>query len=239
MAKTATLIRANGLLAALPPGEQRRLVPHMELVPMNMGQVLFDLGKIPHVFFPLGGVISKIIRMDNGAGIEAGMVGREGMVPLCLFMELDQTPFHAIVQNPSDALRMEAAAFKTVVRPGQFVHTALLRFAAAFMTQVAQSAGCNCLHQLERRYCRWLLMTHDRLECNEFDLKQEFAAGMLGVRRMSITPVARRLQQAGLLRYSRGRIRILNRGGLEARCCECYGRVQAVYDSLRKPLFRS
>jgi CRP-like cAMP-binding protein len=127
---------------------------------------------------------------------------------------------------------MEAEAFQALVKPGQFVHGVLLRFAAAFMAQVSQSAGCNRLHSLEKRYCRWLLMTQDRLEGNEFILKQKFAAGMLGVRRMTITPVARKLQKEGVIRYSRGRITITSRRGLEARACECYRRVQVVYDSL-------
>jgi len=222
----------NRLLAALPARENRRLAPHLERVSLEAGQVVFDLGSIPHVFFPTSGVISKVVRMDDGGGIEAGMVGKEGMVPLCLLMDLDSTPFRAVVQNPGEAWRMEAAAFKQLVKPGQFIHDVLLRFAAAFMAQVSQSAGCNRLHPLEKRYCRWLLMTQDRLESNEFQLKQEFAAGMLGVRRMTITPVARKLQGAGLVRYSRGRITITDRRGLESASCECYRRVQAVYDTL-------
>jgi CRP-like cAMP-binding protein len=232
MAKPLVPLTDNRLLAALPAKENRRLAPHLERVSLETGQLLFDLGSITHVFFPVSGVISKVVRMDNGDGIEAGMVGREGMVPLCLFMDLDSTPFRAVVQNPGEAWRMDAEAFKAHVHPGNFVHSVLLRFAAAFMAQVSQSAGCNRLHSPEKRYCRWLLMTQDRLESDEFFLKQEFAAGMLGLRRMTITPVAKRLQAAKLLRYSRGRITIINRQGLEGRSCECYRRVQAVYDSL-------
>lgn len=222
----------NKLLAVFPADEQRRLVPYVERVPLKPGQLLFDLGRISHVFFPISGVISKIVQMDDGDGIEAGMVGNEGMVPLCLFMELDATPFRAVVQNPGEAWRIGASAFKALIRPGQVCHTVLLRFAAAFMAQVSQSAACNRLHSLAKRYCRWLLMTQDRMESSEFELKQEFAARMLGVRRMSITPVAKKLQDAGLLRYRRGHITITGRQGLESASCECYRRVQMVYDSL-------
>jgi CRP-like cAMP-binding protein len=222
----------NKLLALLPATEQRRLLPHVERVPLQAGEVLFEVGKIQHVYFPISGVTSKVVVMDDGDIMEAGMVGREGMVPLCLLLDLDSTPFRAVVQNAGEAWRMKASAFKELMAPGQLVHSSLLRFAAAFMAQVSQSAACNRLHPLEKRYCRWLLMTHDRLEGNRFILKQEFAAGMLGVRRMTITPVARKLQQAGLIRYSRARITILDRRGLEAVCCECYRRVQAVYEQL-------
>lgn len=222
----------NKLLAQLPAAEQRLLAPHLERVSLEAGQVLFETGRIPHVYFPVSGVTSKVVAMEDGHLMEAGMVGREGMVPLCLFLELDPTPFRAVVQNAGEAWRMKASAFKELIAPGQTVYVMLLRFAAAFMAQVSQSAACNRLHPLEKRYCRWLLMTQDRLEGNQFILKQEFAAGMLGVRRMTITPVARKLQQAGLIRYSRARITILDRRGLEAVCCECYRRVQAVYEQL-------
>ncbi|MDB5391131.1 MAG: transcriptional regulator, Crp/Fnr family [Planctomycetaceae bacterium] len=222
----------NRLLAGLPDEEYRRLAPHLERVSLESGQLLFDLGTITRVFFPISGVISKIVRMNDGDGIEAGMVGHEGMVPLCLFMNLDLTPFRAVVQNPGEAWQMKAEVFKDLVKPGHIIHGVLLRFAAAFMAQVSQSAGCNRLHPLEQRYCRWLLMTQDRLGSNEFVLKQEFAAALLGVRRMTITPVAQKLQETGLFRYSRGRITILDRAGLESASCECYQRVQNVYDNL-------
>jgi CRP-like cAMP-binding protein len=232
VAKSLVQFADNSLLAALPVKEHRRLAPHLDRVSLEPGQLLFDLGRISHVYFPTSGVISKVVRMDDGDGVEAGMVGKEGMIPLCLFMELDSTPFRAIVQNVGEAWRIEAAEFQALVKPGQLLHSVLLRFAAAFMAQVSQSAGCNRLHSLDKRYCRWLLMTQDRLRSNEFILKQEFAAGMLGVRRMTITPVAKKLQNAGLIQYRRGRITILDRNRLEAASCECYRRVQAVYDNL-------
>lgn len=232
MDKPSASLSDNKLLAALPAPEHRRLEPYLKLVPLETGQVLFDRGEISHVFFPISGVISKSVQMDDSNGVEVGMVGKEGVVPLCLFMNLDVSPFRAVVQNPGRAWRMEAGAFKSLVKVGSSIHSVLLRYAAAFMAQVSQSAGCNVLHPLEKRYCRWLLMTQDRLGSNEFILKQEFAAAMLGVRRMSITPVAKKLQQAGLIRYSRGRITILDRPGLEAASCECYRRMRSVYDGL-------
>lgn len=232
MPNTTVSLTDNKLLALLPVTELRRLAPHLELVTLDTGQLLLDLGMISHVYFPVSGVIAKVVRMDDGDGIEAGMIGKEGMVPLCLFLNLDSTPFRAVVQNPGAAWRIPADVFKTCVKPGQLLHLVLLRFTAAFMAQVSQSAGCNRLHPLSKRYCRWLLMTHDRLEADQFALKQEFAARQLGVRRMTITPVASKLQQAGLLRYSRGRITIVDRPGLESASCECYRRVQTVYDQL-------
>lgn len=223
---------ANKLIGALPASEYRWLAPFLEPVPLQVGQVLLDRGKIAWVFFPGSGVVTKIVQMEDGAQMEAGMIGNEGMVPLCLFLELDRTPFHAVVQNPGQALRISAKEFKAHVRPGQPFHTILLRFAAAFMAQVSLSAACNHLHHLNKRYCRWLLMTHDRLGVDQFMFTQKSVAGMLGVRRMSITPIARRLQRDGLIRYSRGKMAILDRKGLERATCECYGRMLSIYDEL-------
>lgn len=241
MAKPVVPFTGNRLLAALPAKEIRRLAPHLERVSLEAGEILFDQGRITHVFFPTSGVISKLVPMDNGDGTEAGMIGKEGMAPLCLFINLDPTPFRAVVQNSVEAWKIDAGAFKALVRPGHFIHSVLLRFTGAFLAQVSQSVACNRLHSLEKRYCRWLLMTQDRLESDDFFLKQEFAAEMLGVRRMSITPVAKRLQDAKLLRYRRGRITITDRQGLEGRSCQCYRRVKEVYDHLfnnfKNPLY--
>ncbi len=234
MAKTrlSSAALANKLIGILPASEVRWLVPLLEPVSLEVGQVLLDRGKIAWVFFPSSGVVTKIVQMENGAQMEAGMIGNEGMVPLCLFLKLDTTPFHAVVQNPGQALRMSAEKFKAHVQPGQMFHSILLRFAAAFMAQVSLSAACNRLHHLSKRYCRWLLMTHDRIGVDQFTLTQESMAGMLGVRRMSITPIARRFQRDGLIRYSRGKMAILDRKGLERAACECYGRMKSIYDTL-------
>lgn len=232
MPKKHVSAASNALLARIPPNEFRRIASHLEPVTLGAGQVLFNRGMINHVYFPISGVISKTIRMDDRSSVEAGMVGKEGMVPLCLLMGLDASPFEVVVQNRGEAVRMEAATFNAIVRPGQMFHSVLLRFAAAFMAQVSQAAGCNQLHRLQKRYCRWLLMTHDRLEADEFILRQETAAALLGVRRMSVTPVAQKLQRAGLIKYSRGQIEILDRPGLEATSCECYRRIKDIYDTL-------
>lgn len=219
----------NDLLRALPARDALDLAARLERTSLAAGDIVFDAGKIDTVFFPTSSVITKIVRMDDGSRAEAGIVGREGMVPLCLFMHLDASPFRGVVQNPGDAWRMSAGEFREVVRPGTALHARVLRFAASFMAQLSQSAGCARLHSLEKRYCRWLLMTLDRVGASEFELKQDVAAAALGVRRMTITPVARKLQTAGLIRYRRGRIKILDRAGLEAVCCECYNRVRAIY----------
>src|ERR1019366_3165893 len=161
MDKPPASFSGNKLLAALSSKDHQRFEPYLEQVPLESGQVLFERGEIFHVFFPISGIISKVVQVDHSNGIEAGMIGNEGMVPLCLFMELDNTPFRAVVQNPGQAWRMEAGAFKALVKPGSAFHSVLLRFAAAFMAQVSQSAGCNLLHPLEKRYCRWLPMTQE------------------------------------------------------------------------------
>ncbi|MBI1831294.1 MAG: Crp/Fnr family transcriptional regulator [Planctomycetes bacterium] len=225
-------MRANRLLGALPVAQHRQVAAHLETVSLRAGHVLFDLGVISHIYFPVKGIVSKVVRMDKGNGVEVGMIGNEGMAPLCIFMDLNASPFRAIVQNSGEAWRMKADVFKALVKPGHVFHSVILRFAAAFMAQVSQSAGCNRLHSLEKRYCRWLLMTHDRVESDQFELKQEFSAGMLGVRRMSITPVAQKLQKAGMIRYRRGLITILDRPALENAACECYRRVQSIYETL-------
>ena len=173
--------------------------------------------------------------MKGGATAEAGMVGREGMVCLCTFLVCDTTPFQAVVQNPGEALRMKAEVFKAEVRRNTGLTSILHRYTDAFLTQVSYSAACNRLHTVEERCCRWLLMTHDRAEPDHFTLTQEFLAQMLGVQRTSVPEVARSLQGAGLIRYSRGKVKILDRPGLEAASCECYGNIKVKFDALAAP----
>lgn len=237
MVKTPTsdVRMANKLLRFLPAKEYDRLQPYLEEVPLKAGQILLDLGKVDYVYFPTGGVISKVVRMNNGDIAEAGMIGKEGMIPLCLFLGLDSTPFQATVQNSGQALRMTAKAFGDHVHAGHLLHSVLLRFAAAFMAQVSLSAACKSLHPLRSQYCRFLLMIHDRLGTDEFTLMQAAAAEMLGVRRMSITEVAGQLHKDGLINYSRGKIRIVDLVGLRKSCCECYGRIHEIYKALLIP----
>lgn len=223
---------SNKLLNLLSPRDYARIAPELELIELRPGDVLLGRFKIDQVYFPTSGIIAKTVTMANGDQIEAGMIGNEGMVPLCLFLGLDLTPFQATVQNTGQALRMSAKAFDRHIQPGGMLHAILLRFAAAFMAQVSLSAACKGLHPLRAQLCRWLLMMHDRMGSPEFTLTQERIAEMLGVRRMSITAVARQLQAEGVIEYRRGRIKILNVRALMLASCECYGRARKVYDSL-------
>lgn len=223
----------NQLLAVLPRKEYHRLAPALEVIPLDLGDVLYQPGKrIPYVYFPATCVIAVTVPMKGGATAEAGMVGREGMVCLCTFLESDTTPFRAVVQNPGEALRMQTEDFKAELRRSPTLVSVLHRYADAFLTQVSYSAACNRLHTVEQRCCRWLLMTHDRAEPDHFTLTQEFLAQMLGVQRTSVTEVARSLQGAGLIRYSRGKVTVVDRNGLEAAACECYENIKVKFDSL-------
>jgi CRP-like cAMP-binding protein len=223
---------ANKLLGLLPANEYDRLRTCIEPVVLEAGQVLLDRGKIDHVYFPISGVVTMFIRMADGDQIEAGMIGNEGMVPLCLFLGLNSTPFRAVVQNSGQALRIPAKTFDARVQAGYLFHSILLRFTATFMAQVSLSAACKRLHSLRAQYCRLLLMTHDRVRTSPFLLTQQAIAEMLGVRRMSVTAVANGLHDEGLIDYRRGRIRITDRVGLKKAACECYGRIRDVYKTL-------
>jgi CRP-like cAMP-binding protein len=204
----------------------------MELVALEPGQILLDRGKIDYVYFPISGVVTKVVRMAGGEQIEAGMIGNEGMVPLCLFLGLYSTPFQATVQNSGQALRLTAKAFNAHVQPGQLLHSVLLRFTAVFMAQLSLSAACKRLHPLRPQYCRLLLMTYDRVGASDFTLTQAAAAEMLGVRRMSITAAARQLHDEGVINYRRGKIEIVDMAGLKKAACECYGRIHEIGKTL-------
>lgn len=234
VAKSGSAI-ANKLLALLPPSQLAELSRRLELVPLVPGAVLSQRGRIGHVYFPLSGLVTKVVTMADGKQIEAGMVGNEGMIPLCLFMGLDASPFEAEVQNAGEALQMTARAFQAAIRPGDLFHGILLKFAAAFLSQVSLSAACKHLHPLRMQFCRYLLMTHDRLENREFTLTQAAIAHMLGVRRMSVVGVARQLQEEGVIEYRRARIQILDLAGLKRLSCECYSREREVYRNLFAP----
>lgn len=223
---------ANRLLAALPEAELRRVAKHLESVPLEPGQVLLAAGKMDFVYFPRSGVVAKLVEIANCQQVGAGLIGREGMIPLCLFLHLDNTPFRAEVQNAGEAWRMPAEAFKKVARPGQLLHSVLLRFTAAFAAQISLAGACSRVHQVPQQFSRWLLMTQNRVGVDEFLLTQETIAGMLGVRRMSITAAARELRKKGLIEYRRGNVRILDRAKLEQASCECYRRINAVYKSI-------
>ena len=223
----------NQLLAALPKAELARWLPQLEVVELTLGQVLYEAGTtLSHVYFPTTAIVSLLYVMKNGASAEIAVVGREGLVGISLFMGGESTPSRAVVQSAGRGFRLPAQAMKDEFnRAGPVLHL-LLRYTQALITQMAQTAVCNRHHTLDQQLCRWLLLSLDRLSGAELVMTQELIANMLGVRRESVTESATKLQQAGLIRYARGRITVLDRPGLEARTCECYAVVKREYDRL-------
>ena len=228
----------NYLLAALPDAELQRWVPQLERVEMPLGQVLYEAGgTLSHVYFPTTAIVSLLYVMENGASAEIAVVGNEGIVGISLFMGGDSTSSRAVVQSEGMGIRLKAQVMKDDFnRAGPVLHL-LLRYTQALITQMAQTAVCNRHHSLDQQLCRWLLLSLDRLKGNELVMTQELIANMLGVRREGVTEGALKLQQAGLIRYARGHISVLDRDGLEKRSCECYAVVKKEYDRLlsRKP----
>jgi len=223
----------NQLLAALPDAEWQRWLPKLEAVPLPLGSVLYESGgTLSHVYFPTTAIVSLLYVMESGASAEIAVVGNEGLVGISLFMGGDSTPSRAVVQSAGQGYRLAAAAMQQEFdRAGAAMHL-LLRYTQALITQMAQTAVCNRHHSLDQQLCRWLLLSLDRLQGNELKMTQELIANMLGVRREGVTEGATRLQQAGLIRYARGHITVLDRAGLEARTCECYAVVRKEYDRL-------
>jgi CRP-like cAMP-binding protein len=233
MEAAANAFARNRLLAALPEEERERFVAALDLVALGLKQSIAEPGKpFTHVYFPLGGVMSLVMEMQEGDVVEVATVGIEGMLGVPVLLGAEESPTRVFCQIPGDAARMKAAAFVEHLKTSPKIARLLQRYAQALTNQIAQTAACNHAHAIEQRMCRWLLMTHDRVGENDFPLTQEFLAQMLGVRRPSVTVVAGMLQQAGLVRYSRGRITIVNREGLEAASCECYRRVKAEHERL-------
>lgn len=221
----------NRLLAALPREAYLNLLPHLERVPLLFEQVLYESREpIKHVYFPNHGVISLLTVMADSTKGEVGLVGNEGIVGLTIFLGVDTTPLEMLVQIPGDATRMEVGVFKDLVKQSDPLHDLLQRYTYALMFQNSQIAACNCFHSVEKRCCRWLLMSHDRVNSDSFPITHKFLSGMLGVRRASVTVVANKLQQAGLIRYSRGQMTILDRQKLEKASCECYGLIKSESD---------
>jgi len=224
----------NRLLAALPSEVKARLEPNLERVSLPFKEVLYkSRAVIEYVYFPINGVVSMLTTLEDGTLAEVGLVGNEGMVGLSVFLGIKATPFTEIVQVPGEAMRMRADVFKDSVNPDSPFHTLLLRYTYVLMLQIAQSAGCNSHHSVEERCCRWLLMTSDRVQSDQFPITHEFLSQMLGVRRASITVVAGMLQKAELIRYSRGQMTIKDRPGLEAVSCQCYQLVKEEEDCLQ------
>jgi CRP-like cAMP-binding protein len=222
----------NHLLAALPAAEMRRWLPHLEWVAMPLGQVLHEAGvELSHVYFPINAIVSLLYVMENGASAEIAVVGNDGVVGISVFMGGGSTPSRAVVQSAGEGYRLPAQLLDEVITRAPVMQL-LLRYTQALITQMAQTAVCNRHHSIDQQLCRWLLLSLDRLQGHELVMTQELIANMLGVRREGVTDAAHGLQEAGLIRYARGRISVLDRAGLERRSCECYAVVKREYDRL-------
>lgn len=213
----------NLLLAALPASELQHFSRHLELVPMPLGKVLYESDSHQaHVYFPTDCIVSLLYLMEDGHSAEIAAVGKEGVVGVQLFMGGETMPNRATVRSAGSAYRLSARVLREEFSLGASLQHLLLRYTQALFTQTALTAVCNALHTVDQQLCRALLLSLDRLSCNQLTMTQELMAGMLGVRREGVTEAAGKLQAAGLIRYSRGRISVVSRAGLEARCCECY-----------------
>ena len=225
--------RQNHLLAALPAEEYDRVLSHLELVAMPLGWAVYEAGGPQgYVYFPTTSIVSLLYVMQNGASAEIAVTGNDGLVGIALFLGGESTASRAVVQSAGYGYRFKAAALKTeFVLGGPLQHLAL-RYTQALITHMAQTAVCNRHHALEQQLCRWLLLSLDRLTSNKLEMTQELIANMLGVRREGVTEAAGKLQDAGIIKYVRGRITVLDRSQLEARVCECYAVVKTEMDRL-------
>jgi CRP-like cAMP-binding protein len=217
----------NHLLAALPTVEFERLAAHLELVPMPLGEILYEPGaQMRHAYFPTTAIVSLHYVMETGASAETAGVGNEGVVGISLFMGGDTTPSSAVVQTAGHAYRLDGRLLKKEFNRAGLMRSLLLRYTQALITQMIQTAACNRHHSVEQQLCRWLLLTVDRVPARELVMTQELVASMLGVRREGITEAAGKLQNAGLISYRRGHISVIDRPGLETSVCECYAVVK-------------
>jgi CRP-like cAMP-binding protein len=225
--------RTNRLLSLLSEGDYERLQPHLSQVALDYRTSLYEAARpIEHVYFPVDGVASLVITMADGPGAEVGTIGNEGMVGLPVCLGDDTAPSSVYVQVPGTALKMDAGIFRGELERSPTLKRTMLRYAHAFFNQVARSAACAHLHRVEQRCCRWLLMTRDRMPSGDFLLTHEFLGMMLGVRRTTVTDVMGNLQKAGLIRYRRGRVSILDPEALRQRACECYDISRLEFDRL-------
>ncbi len=230
---TASNARINQLLAALPPSTLARWLPHLEMVDMPLGQVLYESSVAEsYAYFPMTAIVSLLCVMENDDSAEIAMVGREGLVGISLFMGGNSTPSRAVVQSAGKGLRLSARFLKDEFDHPTSVLDLLLRYTQALITQIAQTAVCNRHHRLDQQLCRWLLLSLDRQTGNELVMTQDLIAKLLGVRREGVTVAAQKLQAAGLIRYWHGHITVLDRPGLERRTCECYAVVKKQYNRL-------
>ena len=225
----------NHLLAALSPEERDRLFPHLRLVTMPLGKVLYESGDVQRfVYFPTDSIVSLLYVMESGASAEVSVVGNEGVIGIALFMGGETTPSRAIVQSAGHAYRLIGQRLKDEFHRSGGMQLLLLRYTQALITQMAQTAVCNRHHSVDQQLCRWLLLSLDRLSSNELIMTQDLIANMLGVRREGVTEAAGKLQKLGVIRYSRGHITVLDRPQLEQLSCECYGVVKKETDRLQQ-----
>jgi CRP-like cAMP-binding protein len=228
---------SNGLLDKLSVEACARLRPHLQLVDMPAGKVLFEAqAQQHHMYFPRSGIVSLLYVMGNGDSTEIAMVGHEGMVGTALLVDSQSMPARGVVQVSGEAYSLKAEVVEQEFRRGGEFQFVVLRYMQVLIAQMAQNAVCNRHHPVEKQLCRWLLLCLDRVESDELNMTQEQIASRLGVRREGVTEAAGRLQDAGLIQYSRGKIRVLDREGLKHKSCECYLAVGNEYDRLLKDL---
>ena len=218
---------SNHLLSELPSDDYQRLIPDLEGTQLGLGEEIYGAGEtLKYVYFPTTAIVSLLYTMEDGRSAEIGVVGNDGILGIAVFMGGDSVPNRAVVQSEGVAFRLPAHVLASEFRRAGTLQRILLRYTQSLIAQMSQTAVCNRLHSVEQQLCRWLLLSHDRLPSNELVMTQELIADMLGVRREAVSHQASLLQDAGLISYHRGRITILNRAGLEARVCECYGVVR-------------
>jgi CRP-like cAMP-binding protein len=226
-------VSENHLLTALPVEERERLLPHLERVSLSLGDVLYETGEpIRHVYFPTSGVVSLLCTLDDGASIEVGTGGLEGLAGVPVFLGADASPNRALVQVAGEAMRMKSEVFRELAEQHGRLHDLLHLYTYALMTQMSLSVACNRFHSVEKRLARWLLMMHDRALVDEFQFTQELISRMIGTRRPHVSTAIGSLHNAGLIRNGRGNIHILDRQGLMNIACECYLTSKGTFDDL-------
>ena len=225
--------RDNRLLASLPDADFEALLPHLERTPMALGMAVYESGSAQgFVYFPADSIVSLLYVLENGASTEIAVTGNEGLVGISLLMGGETTPSRAVVQSAGHGYRVRGSVLKKLFEASGEAQHLLLRYMQALITQMTQTAVCNRHHAVDQQLCRWLLLMLDRLSSDEVRMTQELIANMLGVRREGVTEAAGKLQADGLIEYSRGRIRVIDRPRLEQRVCECYAVVKREYERL-------
>jgi CRP-like cAMP-binding protein len=233
-------LRGNDLLGTLPEREWQKLAPHLEIVGLRADQLLCDSGQpIHHVYFPTIAIVSVLLTMEDGGSVEVAAIGHEGMTGIPIVTGGETMPNRIQVQSPGSAYRINAQCLRQQIAQSHFLRQLMLLYAHALLTQIAQTAACNRYHSLPRQLCRWLLIEMDRVGSDELVLTQQMIADMLGVRREGVTEAAGKLHDDGVIRHSRGHIKVLDRKGLESRACECYGVVKREFDRLLPSLQQS